>query len=355
MPAGQSSPDSAADLGAQAASNAASSSVSNYSVSNPVSNPVPNYGTLGPGSDIQSDLSGSQAPRAPKPTLVASILAVTVGVFFALLVGNIGSAHAGWAKFSVLFASQGDMIPPALPALKDPHQFDGLKPQKQAEDLLELAVGRSDGAVEQISSRVERWQGKLKWTPQIATLTTAALNSSDMRVRESGIEVELAALGLSTNSASFEYLLQTAKSSDHAKKVWALWALGLMGNRGFETGRIIDVLDANRKDADPDSRQWAVEGLALAGASESIPLLLASMHDDPSPDVRERAACGIAAAGMFSAEQRFSAVPQLVIYTDDPALDAKTHTLAFQALAAITHQHLPSNSEAWRSWYQRQN
>lgn len=337
---GQASPRSAADRGAQTVSNSAS-----------------NYGTLGPGSDFQVGLSDNFAPGASssRPALPASILAVTIGVFFALLVGNIGSAHAGWAKFSGLFASQGDLNPPALPAVGDPSQLDGLKPQKQAEDLMELAVGRSDGAVEQISSRVERWQGKLKWTPQIAMLTTAALNSNDMRVRESGIEVELAALGLSTNSASLEYLLQTAKSSDHQQKVWALWALGLIGNRGVETKRIVQVLDAHRKDTDQDSRQWAVEGLALVGASESIPLLLSSMHDDPAPAVRERAACGIAAAGMFSAEQRLTAVSQLVTYTDDPALDARTHTLAFQALAEITHQHLPNDSEAWRSWYQHQD
>ena len=74
-----------------------------------------------------------------------------------------------------------------------------MKPQKQAEALLELAVGGSDGAAEQISSRLDRWQGQVKWSPQIASLTTAALNSSDMRVRESGIEVELAAYGLAQN------------------------------------------------------------------------------------------------------------------------------------------------------------
>ena len=54
-----------------------------------------------------------------------------------------------------------------------------------------------------------RWiagREKLNWNSQIATLTTAALNSNDMRVRESGIEVELAAYGLAKNSASLEYL-----------------------------------------------------------------------------------------------------------------------------------------------------
>jgi hypothetical protein len=342
MQGGQPNPESVMDCGAQPSSTS-------------TSNLLPNYGTLGPGSDFQAGLPDpAPEPRASKPAIMAPILAVAIGVFFALLVGNIGRANAGWSKFSGLFASQGNLLPPALPA-QDPHQFDRLKPQKQAEALLELAVGRSDGAVDQISSRVDRWQGKLKWTPQIATLTTAALNSSDMAVRESGIEVELAALGLSRNSASLEYLLRTTESSDHSQKIWALWALGLMGNRGVETGRVVRVLDAHRKDTDQDSRQWAVEGLALVGTSESIPLLLETMHDDPSPAVRERAACGIAASGMFTPEQRLAAVPQLVNYTDDPVLDGNTHTLAFRALAEITHQRLPNDSEAWRSWYQSRN
>jgi HEAT repeat protein len=226
-----------------------------------------------------------------------------------------------------------------------------LRPQKQAETLLELAVGKSDGAVDQISSRVDRWQGKLKWNSQIATLTTAALNSSDMRVRESGIEVELAACGLAKNSASLDYLLQTAESPDRAQKIWALWALGLMGNRGVETDRIVQVLTAHLKDSDEESRRWAVEGLALVGDTKTIEPLLLAMHDDPSPVVRERAACSLATSGMLTREQRLSAVPRLLNYTDDPSLDARTHAWAFQALADITRQHLPNNSAAWRSWY----
>jgi HEAT repeat protein len=232
--------------------------------------------------------------------------------------------------------------------------LDRLKPQKQAETLLELAVGKSDAAVDQISSRVDRWQGKLRWSSQIATLTTAALNSSDMRVRESGVEVELAAYGLAKNSASLEYLLRTAESPDHAQKIWALWALGLMGNRGVDVNRVVEVLTFHLKDSDEDSRRWAVEGLALTGSAEAIPVLLETMHDDASPAVRERAACSLAESGLFTQEQRLGAVPQLLNYSNDPALDAQTHAWAFQALGEITHQRLPNNSAAWHSWYQGQ-
>ena len=263
------------------------------------------------------------------------------------------TAGLGRSGFAKLF-SAGAHREPAVPSTGDMTQLDRLKPQQQAETLLQQAVGRSDGAVEQISSRVDRWHGKLRWDSQIATLTAAALNSNDMRVRESGVEVELAAYGLAKNSASLDYLLKTAESPDHAQKIWALWALGLIGNRGVEADRVVAALAAHLKDSDPDSRRWSVEGLALTGTPETIPLLLRAMHDDPSPLVRERAACGIAESGMFTPEQRLSAVPQLLNYTDDPGLDVQTHVWAFQALSDITHQHLPNDSAAWRSWYENQ-
>jgi HEAT repeat protein len=321
--------------------------------------PTPDYETLGGGSDFQNTGFGDhpETSRPPKLALGKIFLTIGVGVFFGVVGANIGSAHAAWSHFADLFAAPGNAASPAPPDLEDSRQLDRLKPQKQAETLLELAVGRSDGAIDQISSRVDRWQGKLKWNPQIATLTTAALNSSDMRVRESGIEVELAAYGLSKNSASLDYLMQTAESSDHAQKIWALWALGLMGNQGVDTGQVVQTLNAHLKDKneDQESRQWAVQALALVGTPETIPLLLTAMHDDPSPVIRESAACGLAASGMFTPERRLAAVPQLLNYTDDPALDAQTHAWAFQALADITHQRLPNDAEAWRHWYESQN
>lgn len=126
-----------------------------------------------------------------------------------------------------------------------------------------------------------------------------------------------------------------------------------MGNRGVEPERVVDVLVTHLKDSDEDSRRWAVEGLALVGTNPTIVPLLQTMHDDPSPSVRERAACSLAESGMLTHEQRLTAVPQLLSYSDDPALDAQTHGWAFQALVDITGQRLPNNAAAWRSWYEK--
>lgn len=309
--------------------------------------PTPDYGTLGPGSDIPG-LGPRNAPPAPasrnSALRSAHLIAAVVGMAAALIVG-MTKAHPIWPN-SVPSRSKEPASARDLP------QIDRMKPQKQAETLLELAVGHSEGAVDQISSRVDRWNGQVQWNSQIASLTTAALNSNDMRVRESGVEVELAAYGLAKNAASLEVVLKNVDSHDHSQKIWALWALGLMANRGVESERIVGLLADHLKDNDPDSRRWAVEGLAVAGRDQAIQPLLATMHDDTSPMVRERAACSLAESGMFTHDQRMTAVPQLLNYTDDPALDAQTQGWAFQALGDITHQRLPRDSAAWRNWYE---
>lgn len=275
---------------------------------------------------------------------------MAMGILLVVLRGNAGSnqmVSPDLDSFSSLRTDLG--APPPI----NSRQLDRLKPQKQAETLLELAVAESDGAVDQISSRVGHWQGKIKWDARMAALTTAALHSRDMQVRQSGIDVELAAYGLAKKPASLEYLLTAAASSDHAQKIWALWALGLMGNRGVETTRVVEALTTHLNDAEDDSRRWAVEGLALAATNESVSLLLNAMHNDASAAVREAAACGLAQSGMFTPAQRWRAIPQLLHYTDDSKLDPQTRNWAFQALADISSQRLPKDSKVWRSWYEK--
>jgi hypothetical protein len=311
--------------------------------------PTPDYGTLEPGPDLAG--FGTRPNLAPRKLAPESLrlAAFVIGIAAALLAGAIRTLSPARFDFQSLFSSNQKQ--PA--SANDMRQLDRMKPQKQAETLLELAVSNTAGANQQISSRVNRWPGKVKWNPQIQTLTAAALNSNDMQVRGSGIEVELAAYGLAKNSASFDYLVQTAGSPDHRQKIWALWALGLMGNRGVEPERAVQVLTMHLNDPNVESRQWAVEGLALTGRDETIEALLKAMHDDPAAIVRERAACGLAEAGMFTPQQRMTAVPKLLNYSDDPTLDAQTRRWAFQALNDISHQHLPNDSAAWRTWYKQ--
>src|SRR5579863_7397695 len=140
-------------------------------VADPRLQPTPDYGTLGPGSDIGASGPTSIPSSFRQPTNArrsAPLFAVAMGVLLAILTANVGTARAAWSSFVNLFSAGNSPT-----SAKDSRQLDHMKPQKQAEALLELAVGHGDGAVDQISSRVGRWQGKVKWDSQIATLTTA--------------------------------------------------------------------------------------------------------------------------------------------------------------------------------------
>jgi len=327
--------------------------------------PTPDYGTLGPDSDIENK-SGSSSPSPGSRTRALHIVAVLLGAGSALLVSS-AAGHGILNKFAGQFTPQNSAVSAKNHnELDDDRELDRQKPQKQAEILLERAVSHSnegtDRSAAKIDARLESWRGKLKWDSQLGQLTTAALNSDDRGVRESAIEVQLAAYGLNKDESTVRALLRRADSSDHVQKVWALWTLGLMANRGIETERIVQALAAHARYAerngaakngdDEDSRRWAVEGLALVGTTSTIAPLLDAMHNDPSAMVRERAACSVAQSGMLSDEQRLTAVPQLIDYSSDPALDAETRAWAFQALSDITKQRLPRDSAAWRNWYQ---
>ena len=304
--------------------------------------------------------------RQPSPATWRALhsVAMMAGIAFALLLSIGGGPVAVWGKTSGLFSSRPDSEHSAAELSET--DLDNQRPQKQAELLLERAVSHSvadpNQIQAQIESRSDAWRGHLQWDSQLGDLTTVALNSNDLSVRASAIEVQLAAYGLTKTESTVDAMVRQADSRDHRQKIWALWALGLLGNRGIEPDRVVHVLAAHLKDSrsnsgrdknnDEDARRWAVEGLALVGTTPTIAPLLETMRNDPSPVVREHAACGLAQSGMLSREQRLIAVPQLIDYSADPAIDAQTRAWAFQALADITKQHLPNDSAAWRNWYQ---
>jgi len=327
--------------------------------------PTPDYGTLGPSLDLTPKPAYGTRDSNRRRVLTLRLLhvaAMMAGIGLAVAVSSSGGMGAVFKKLSRRFSSRenaGTSSPPSPSLPSSDRDLDRQKPQKQAEILLERAVAHSSGATNQIEARVDAWRGKLKWDAQLGDLTTAALNSSDRNVRDSAIEIQLVAYGLTKSQSTVDALVRQAGLTDHAKRIWAFWSLGLLANRGIETDRVVQVLTVHLKDTggesandSEDSRRWAVEGLALVGTTSTISPLLDAMHNDPSPTVRERAACSLAESGMFTHDQRLIAVPQLINYSDDPALDAQTRGWAFQALADITKQRLPNDSAAWRDWYQ---
>lgn len=235
---------------------------------------------------------------------------------------------------------------------QDPEHLDQEKPQRQAEFLLERAVNHYGGATGQISARVAGWQGKLRLTPQLNSMLSTALNSDDLGVRAAAIDVDLAALGLTKTPQTLQRLMEKVESGPQSQRIWALWEMGLLANRGVEPERVSQILIRHLHDPNPEVRHWAVEGLAYVGTDDAIAPLLKVFHDDPSPMVRERAGCGLAQSGMLTPEQRRKALPQLLDFAADKSLDAQTQGWVYQALRDITRQSLPNDPAAWRDWYE---
>jgi hypothetical protein len=272
-----------------------------------------------------------------------------------LVVGaHSGITRAGWEQLAQYLPLPGKPEP-ASPAILSQHEserFSHDSPQQQAELLLERTINHYDGATEQIANRVDGWHGHLKLGPKLSSLITTGLNSNDLHVRATSIEVDLAALNIAKTSESVASLERQAQAGPQQQRVWALWTLGLLGNRGVEPERVNQILSSGLRDSNPEVRHWAVEGLSYLGTDESLEPMLKMFHDDPSPMVRERAACGLAQSGMFNEQQRRSIVPRLIEFSEDGSLDAQTHSWVYHALRDITAQNLPENAAAWRGWYE---
>jgi HEAT repeat protein len=179
-----------------------------------------------------------------------------------------------------------------------------------------------------------------------------AINSDDMRVRNAAIEINVSARGLARSSATLDRLEQDARSGAQGPRANALWDIGLLGNRGIQPDRALEIIRSAVHDPNENVRYWAVEALAFLGTDAVVEPLLEILHDDPSAMIRERAACGLAQSGMLNGRQRRQAVPRLLDYTEDHSLDAETRRWVFQALRDITGQTLPPDAATWRNWYQ---
>ena len=324
-----------------------SSSVESVATENdPRLQPTPEYGSLGLGADIQQG-----RPLSPEPTRLRPLIAVLVGIVCAVPFVARGTLRTAWQQLSQNFTLQGKRELASAPTMSQ-HNIDRQPVQKQAELLLERAINHEQGAHDEIAARVETWRlHRLKLTQHLNSLLTAAFNSNDLRVRAAAIEIDLAAINVAKVPSNVDIFIEEAESPDKSVRNWALWTLGLLGNRGVETEHVTQVLIGHLHDPDQDARHWAVESLALIGRDETITPLLQTFHDDPSPRVRERAACSLAESGMLTEQQRRSAIPQLLNFADDPALDAQTHAWVFHALRDITGQKLPDEAAAWRNWY----
>ena len=269
------------------------------------------------------------------------------------MAAGAGSLRAAWEPMARFIGL--DQPPAAASAnVLSEHEIDaldGMPPQQQAELLLERSINHYRGANAQIAARVTKWRGRITVDNRLRELFMTAINSDDLTVRVAGIEVDIAGRNLVKDSSTVERLESVARWGEQGPRVNAIWDLALVGNRGVEQDRVFDIILSSIHDGNQNIRYWAVEGLAYLATDAAIAPLLDSFHDDPSPTIRERAACGLAQSGMFSASQRMAAVPALLDFAQDGAVQGDTRGWVFQALRDITGQNLPHDGARWRDWY----
>ncbi len=166
--------------------------------------------------------------------------------------------------------------PASASVLSEHHleMLDAMEPQAQAEFLLERAINHYQGANEQIAARAARWRGKITLDKRLNGLFVTALNSDDLRVRAAAIELNLAALDLEKSSATVDRLEPDARAGAQGPRANALWRIGLLGNRGVEPDRALQILLHSIHDENVNVRYWAVEGMAYLGTDDTIDPLL---------------------------------------------------------------------------------
>ena len=289
------------------------------------------------------------ATHTSRLSLIACV-ALLVVLGFALRPSNV---QAAWAELEKIIGLKSQPLP-ASPAILSEHEIEDLgsqPPQQQAELLLERSVSHYSGAIELLSERVGGWCGQLKRTPRLLSLLETAMNSNDLRVRAAAIEVYLALDNIPKAPDNISIVLVPRLGEGGASRYWALWMVGGLGNRGIEPDHAFSILDDYLRDPDEMTRYWAVEGMAMLGSDNTIQPLLDVFHSDPSPKVRERAACSLAQSGMLTKDQRMTAVPKIIDFLDDASVDASTRGWAVQALNDITTAGLGPDPAAWRNWW----
>ena len=260
---------------------------------------------------------------------------------------------AAWQQLVSLIAVQGAPIA-ASPAIISEHEIEELgtlAAQAQAERLLERTLNHYSGAAGLLEAKVDEWVGKIAMEGTLSSLYMTALNANDLRVRAAALEVYLAANGVRKTPESLDSMIERSRDEDSGGRAYFLWIVGILGNRGVEPQRSLEHLLSFVNDPDVMTRQWAVEGIAVLGTDDAIVPLLKVFRDDPSPVIRERAGCGLAQSGMLTARQRWTAVPELIRFAEDPELDDQTRAWVFHALSDISGNRLGKDAALWRTWW----
>jgi len=319
----------------------------------PDPSPAPSQPTSSVNSGTPPATGGAQPQGAPVQhswLFGNGPVVVYIVVLFAAMMGAslwlARSAQRGWGKLRA-DATAWNKLNRQFSQLGAEQAFDPAQ-QAEAEQLLQRTSAGDSAAADQILAESDGWTGKTQRTQRASQLISAALNRDDLHSREAAIQAELAFDGVPRNAVGLATLEQQA--ADPSRRVWALWTLGALGNRGVDPVHAAKTIDAYLDDPNVTTRASAVDGLAILGTDETVPMLLDRFRNDPSPVVQERAACGLAQAGFYTHEQRMVAAQSLVGWLSDASLSQQQRAWILQALGDISGQHFGPDPAAWQRW-----
>jgi hypothetical protein len=222
--------------------------------------------------------------------------------------------------------------------------------QAEAEEVLTRLASGNTAAADEVLARSSDWTGKTHRTPKSEQMVSTALNRPDLHLRAAAVQAELALDGVQPTEAGLAEVEQTV--GNPSQRVWALWMLGALANRGVDPVHTAKIIETYLTDPQVDVRAGAVDALALVASDETVPMLLDRFRNDPSPVVQERAACDLAESGMYTHEQRLTAAASLVGWLDDSLLTPQQRTWTVQALSDISGKNFGTDTAAWRTWYE---
>ena len=225
----------------------------------------------------------------------------------------------------------------------------GLAPQQQAEQMMMAAVNHYEGVTNLVKDHVQSWRGQIKKTPGWDNVELEARYSSDLRVRDAAIEIDLTMNQLDKNSDTVDRLISDAQAHA-ANRGFDFTMLGMLANRDVERFRVHSALKDWAHDPDETTRYWAIEGLAYIGTEDTIADFLEVLRSDPVLNVRQRCGASLAKSGMLTREQRMKAVPGLIEIAADSSQDPTTRGWAFQALREITAHPAGNDVGVWKTW-----
>jgi hypothetical protein len=167
--------------------------------------------------------------------------------------------------------------------------------------LLGQLAARKSGAADEVLAHSAEWTGQTQRSPKADQSILTALDLPDIHSREAALAAELALDAVPQNEAGLSQLKEAL--GDPSQRVWALWMLGALGNRGVDpehTAKISSPIWDPGERTSPRG-EWSLP----ARTDETVVPRLDRFQNDPSPVVQERAARGLATGA--TRDQRDSA------------------------------------------------